>query len=330
MAIIDFLTNSYSKLPLENTYGNFYYLIEQEFKEFLSALKNLDSVSIEETLKPYKRIEHFKAPYTKQRLINLLKKICNDLLNVLALCYKGDLFSANMGLRKFLTNTWKIYLVEYYRNNLSFDLEEINKTFYRMRDENEYDQNGSPVVVSDCNHVPFEKRMYAATGRYNLYGYPCLYLGDSKETCDAEIGRLEKDIRYVWEFIPKKSIPLYDLRIPSVKEINKEDGYGLFKMLLAYPLIALCSTKDKHKGFNEKYFIPQLLFHHILMGQNNAFSHKGIAYSSTKHRGGYNIVIPAFYSSSQPQMIGHSAAIKELFEEKHPKKYKQHYSIVPQ
>ena len=59
MTITDFLIDFYSKLPLKNTFNNFYYLIEQEFKEFLSALKNLERVSTEEILKPYKGIEHF-------------------------------------------------------------------------------------------------------------------------------------------------------------------------------------------------------------------------------------------------------------------------------
>lgn len=328
MTITDYLNFLFSRLPLDRGSQDFYYFIEHEFREFQLSLKSIDEISINEILKPLNDFEYFKPPYTRQRLIHLLNKICEDLLKLLALCYKGDLHSAHKELHKFLTNTWKIYLVESYRENISFDLVETKKTFYRMRDEYEYDQNGNLVVVNDCNHVPFEKRMYVATGRYNLYGYPCLYLGDSKETCDAEVGRLEKDIRWVGEFVPKKSILLYDLRIPSVEKITGEDGYGLFKMLLVYPLIVLCTSKAKLRGFNEEYFIPQLLFHHILMGARDAASHMGIAYSSARHQGGYNIVIPAFYNDMQPLIGGHSTVIKDLFDEKEPQRYKQRHSII--
>lgn len=68
--------------------------------------------------------------------------------------------------------------------------------------------------------------------------------------------------------------------------------------------------------------MPQLLFHQILMAGNKETSHKGIVYSSTKHKGGYNIVLPALYAGKEPPASGYSKMLLEMFEQQAPVIYK--------
>lgn len=321
MTIIEYLTKRYSELPLKNNDANFYYFITEVIESFIEELNSVENDSVEEILRPLENNEHFKATYTKHRLINFLKKLHKKLLYILSLCYKGDLYSALKELNRLLNNQWSRYLIESYQNYLDLKIEQQGDTFYRMRDENKHDDNGNNNIINNCFHVPFEKRQYAYTGRYNMLGYPCLYLGDSKETCDKELGELSKDIRWVGEFTPKQQLNLYNLCIPSESEIKEANNYELFKMVLAYPLIALCTTKAKATGYNEEYLFPQLLFQSLLI-KRDAEGLIGIQYSSTKKQGGYNIVIPALYNEKHPQQIGYSKILLDLFDTKIPEIYK--------
>lgn len=79
-------------------------------------------------------------------------------------------------------------------------------------------------------------RHKAFAGRYSLLGYPCLYLADSKDTCNAKLGELKNEMRIVTSFTLLKSISLYDLSIPSEDKIQNATKYDLFIMLLNFPL----------------------------------------------------------------------------------------------
>lgn len=328
MEVKEYLKRLYSQLPLNNNKGvdgkeiTFYEFIKEKFASFIDSINQINSDSLQEILKSDSAIEHFVGTYTKLRFINCMKKICKHSLEILALCYKGNLKDANKTLESMLySRCYSKYLVENYIEHFSFSLEK-ERVCYRMRDENKYDNENNEIKVDNCWHIPYNQRMSTSIGRYNLWGYPCLYLGDSKETCNAELGRLYKDNRWVGVFNLKKDVLLYDLRIPSEKIINEADGYDLFRMLLIYPLIAISTAKSRTKGFNEEYFIPQLLFHQILIAGNKNTSHKGIVYSSTKRHGGYNIVLPALYVGKEPPASGYSKMLLDIFEHQAPFIYK--------
>lgn len=324
MTIAELLQDRYAALPLTNEKDSlFYYFIQDEFGTFLDDLKKVEKASIEGIIEPLGIFEYFQAPYTKRRVINFMRKLCDRFLQVLAFCYKGDLAESHKELNKILARSWTKCLVESYLNNFSFDLKKKGQTLYRMRDEKETDDNGSPNIVDNCFHIPFEKRKYATTGRYNMLGYPCLYLGDSKETCNKELGKLkEGKHRWVSEFCPQKTILLYDLRIPTKTFIKGADKYDLFCMLLTYPLIVLCTTKVKNQGYNEEYLMPQLIFQSLFTGGHKNGSHMGIAYSSTKHNGGYNVVMPATYSGKYPPKKGYSQEVLDVFDVSKPEIYR--------
>ncbi len=326
MKVKECIKRLYSQLPLENDAdveeSIFYKFISENFRTFIDAVTQIDPDSLQEILRSDNEIEYFVEPYTRLRFIHCIEKICQDLLQILALCYKGNLTDADKSLKKLLrSRCYGRYLGENYIELFSFSLEK-EKEYYRMRDENKYDAKGRELVVDNCWHLPYQKRASAFFGRYNLPGFPCLYLGDSKETCEAELGRLDKDRRWVGVFRLKKTILLYDLRIPSERTIDGANGYDLFRMLLTYPFIAICTAKSRVNGFNEEYFIPQLLFHQVLMAGNKETSHKGIVYSSTKHKGGYNIVLPALYTDKEPLVSGYSKILLEMFEQQIPVIYK--------
>lgn len=331
MLVKDFVKKWYVQLLLEEKdadkkYETFYLFMSSVYDQFIASLKNeVDEEDLVKCLDPgTSSLEHFRAPYTKRRFVHCLKKICDQNLKILALCYKGNLSEASKALRKELFSAcFGKYLVEHYIENIQFRIEE-NQVFFRMRDESINDDKGHKIIVDNCWHVPYEKRHNAATCRFSLLGYPCLYLGDSKNTADAELDSLDVGKRrWVASFKLKRSVLLYDLRIPSEEDIDSKDSFGLFQLLLNYPLIAICSAKSHRKGFNEEYYFPQLFLHYLLSpGDGRALSYKGIAYSSTKWAGGYNIVLPAFYTEEIPPEEGYSQVLKDLFETDKPKIYK--------
>ena len=331
MLVKDFVKRWYSQLPLDKEdvdkkHETYYQFMHYVYKQFITSLgTDVDEEDLVKCLDPgTSSLEHFRAPYTKIRFVHCLEKICKQNLQILALCYKGNLPAACKALEKELFSAYLgKYLGEHYINNIRFEIER-DTMFFRMRDERIYDDKGHENVVDNCWHVPFDKRHCAATCRFSLLGYPCLYLGDNKNTSDAEIGPLEAGKRrWVAPFEFKQPVLLYDLRIPSEEDIDNKDSFGLFQLLLNYPLIAICSAKSHRKGFNEEYYFPQLFFHFLLSpGDDRALSYKGIAYSSTKWAGGYNIVLPAFYTGGIPPEESYSQVLKDLLKTDKPEIYK--------
>lgn len=319
--IREFLINKYSKLPLKNTTNDTYYSFAKlHLKHFVKSISDIDDDSLKE-IKEDCNIPNLLGNPSKLRFTNLLNRIVDDFLKVLALCYKGNFADASKLLNKILyTQIYGIYLNEHYVEYLSFNFErDMNTLYYRMRDIKSTDN--SP---DNCWHVPYNSRQYAYTGRFSLLGFPCLYIANCKETCNAELGNLQKGYRrWVASFRMKKMFSLYDLRIPNRENIELATPYNLFSKLINYPLIFLCSTQSINQGYNEEYYIPQLLLHLLFGPQKGEHSYKGIVYSSVKNLdNGYNIVLPALYNEKEPPSKGYSPILLELFEQQEPEIYK--------
>ncbi len=146
---------------------------------------------------------------------------------------------------------------------------------------------------------------------------PALYLADSKETASRELGELKRGKqRWFSEFVPNKQLCLYDLRIDIEQKIQDMNEYELLSKIITYPLIFLCSVRSDDEDFKDIYFISQLFFHLLFANstkEREGLSYKGIIYSSTKNKGGYNIVLPAKYSGKEPQEKGHSKLLYNMF-----------------
>ena len=119
--------------------------------------------------------------------MNLQKIIVDSVLNILQVAYKGDFYTACTELNSLMKGQRKIneYLVEGLQDYINIINLSKDSTFYRMR--NKEKDTGAP---NDCSHVPFTSRYKASFQRYNMSGIPCLYLANSKETADREIGQL--------------------------------------------------------------------------------------------------------------------------------------------
>lgn len=304
--------------------SNFYTYIVEKLEDFIKVIKSTERDDLCTSLNKSKV---FNGETSKQRFINLLNHIKGDLLRVLRALYKGDIYNACINLNNCLFGKkYARWLIEPYHNYLTCNLILKEKNFFRMRD----DIN----VVRDCWHVPFEQRYKVQVGRYNLAGFPCLYLSNSLITADKECGTLEQGKhRFFSIFTITKKIGVYDLKIPSKNEIEKMEDYDIIQKILIYPLTILCSTQYKNKtgNFHEEYFIPQLLSHNILMGYNKnteGLMVCGIKYSSTKNIGGYNIVFPAISNVGQDHssclsLTGHSKFLKEHLHSTEPLPYQK-------
>lgn len=309
----------WTHISKSNNIPNFYEFATFKLNQFYDLIKELDNEDIKTILKKF---GDFKGNISKRRFCNLIKRIKEQSIKILQYCYKGDIFQASTILVEFLNNDKKIkeYLVDPYFNYFDFKLLTTDK-LYRMRDENE-DKN-----VDNCSHVPFCMRKAVFCGRFSLTGYPCLYLADSKETANAEVGELkEKKKRWVSEFTPKQILPLIDLRIQNSLDISTTDERQLIHFLLTYPIRLLClvqTEEEKEPLFREEYYFAQLLFHLLFMvhPKEKYIGYKGIVFSSTKRRGGTNYVIPALYPNMKPLSKGHSPLIQKIFHESTPEIY---------
>ncbi len=317
----------YSKLILKewDTYNkSLFYFIKDKLSWYESKVKALDKKDFAASSDDV----FFKGSFTYMRFNNLIHRLVEAYIQILQSCYKGDLYNSSDLLYNLLLgrmNKLYQYLVEPYINYFDFEVLK-DKIFYRMRDE------GSGNEVTDCSHVPFNLRKKIDSNRFSLQGLPCLYLADSKETADKELGSLNNErCRWVSEFVLKRPIYLFDLRFQSVPSNKQMDDYDYLKLLITYPIRLLCSlkVKDDSDSFHEEYYIPQLLSHLILVylkeHPNVELYHgtEGILFDSTKNEGGCNLIIPALYKEKNPPQMGHSPHVKNMFEERNVTIYKE-------
>lgn len=322
MNVKSFLKETYLKLPLINlTENNFYIFLKQNLEDYLTSLAKIEDKDFSQLISS-EEVSSFKSTYTLRRLKNLIKKINKDILKVLSLCYKGDILNANTLLYKILMNQrYNHYLNQEYINFFKFDIKGI-EVFYRMRDVKTLSDDKQENIVDNCWHVPYNNRSYAYSGRYSFPRFPSLYLGNTIETCNAELGELKRNYsRWVCKFAFKKPIVLFDLRIHTANEIDDSTAYDQLCYLITYPVIVACTTMRKSKTSDDEYFISQFLLHLLLISKINQSSHKGIIYSSTKIQGGENIVIPATYKGEEPPQNGYSEDLMELCETDKPQIY---------
>jgi hypothetical protein len=201
---------------------------------------------------------------------------------------------------------------------------ELGKTFYRCVDF------GEGETPNDCWHLPFNLKYKAARGRFNQLGTICMYICNSKECANRELGPVkEQSVRWVGEFKPKQGICLYNLVVPSKEYIENMSVYEQFCFLLTYPFYILCLTKTNHPNgrFCEEYLFSQLFFHMLFLQSNDKCPRfDGICYTSMQTPSAVNIVIPAKYEKEEPPMSGHSKYVKSLLQEvRNPYQYSKDY-----
>lgn len=339
-SISEILTLLYSN-DLENEYKAFTYVHEgkaslffhyifTKFEKFVEIVKMADEKELIETIHQFNGTFNigFKNSISKQRFVNLLRRICKELLTVLKECYAANQSKALIDLEELLgtkavetkNSMFGKYLHEQYINYCMTEIES-SKVLYRVRDCNNNE------LRDNCWHTPYNIRQYAYAGRFSTPGFPCLYLSDSPETSMEEVGECKKKYRLIGTFTLKKGkiFSCIDLRFPLGKEeIKNTTEQEKIKLFLSYPLRLLCACptgERKSDAFAEEYLFSQVLIN-VIMTPNNEnsgmLSVDGVCYNSTKHVGGINYALPARTKSIPPkQDEKFSKQLEDLFD--HPK-----------
>lgn len=316
------ISDSYCKnIDCDKDY-TFYKYVIQQLTHFKEKIKQIPETEILQLIQPSLSFDLFKGTKSKNRFNNFISVLVDEHVKILELYYKGNIWKAKELLEDLLLSKKKLnrYLGDLYINSLKYDLIP-SATYYRMRD---CKKNETP---SDCWHIPFELRYLAPSGRFAINGFPCLYLSDSAETANKELGVVKKGyVRWFSRFtlknpLSKKQIFLIDLRIPNKKQIVSSELHEILDLIITYPIRLLCCSKAiKSHATAEEYFFSQLFINLLLADDTILPSFKGFIYNSTVKEGGINYAIPATYNGLKP-IKGHSPFLLSLFNATTPKRY---------
>lgn len=310
--IKDFIYDLSQTLPMSrDTDSSFYSFVKEEFELYISKLKSLPKEDFERFLES---ANEMCGNASTRRFINLISDIQKHCLLILQSAYKGDYYLATKSLEKLLTiqEATKYRLKDMLVNYFVLG-RDCKKTFYRCVD---FEKAKTP---DDCWHVPYNLRQYASRGRFNQTGTICMYISDSLECSNSELGAVnEQKVRWVGEFRPKQILYLYNFVVPSKGDIEEMSSYEQFCFLLTFPFYILCLTKCKYpsKSFCEEYIFSQLFFQMLFLQSNDKCPRfDGIIYTSMHVPNSVNIVIPAKYKDKEPLENGHSEYVKSLLKE---------------
>lgn len=261
-----------SRPLVEHLYYNFEKYVQdlKRFKEYLE--QNV--------------IDNKETDYDSLIDLNKIKTICDNILNLLNKSVNGYFlcFHDLSWLAEILQTVIYEICPKKEANQSENRVTKEPFTFYRMRGErNLYEE-------SQFYHVPFDKIYLSASERFSASGYPCLYLGYSKECCMKELGQQSGSIV---KMELKKSITILDFTIFedfAFKKNYQTESRKDFNMFMWWPILAACyvtPTKDAPKErFKEEYLFPQLITKYVKQLKKNSvkvFSKvEGIRYYSCR------------------------------------------------
>ena len=284
----------------------FYYFAESMVNLYLEYVKKIKEDDLISALNQH---GFWVGDKTRRRFLNLINHISKRGLSILATCYTGDIWEAGRQLSYLLCDDRKVrnYLIEPFADSFKTEID-TGVCFYRMRD--------SKDKVKDCWHTPYDLRKLTVNYRYSLAGFPCLYLANSVETANKELGRLKAgNRRWVSTFCVNKTNVYFELKILREGNLKSMDKIELVNYLLTFPIRILCSIPANNKDtFHEEYFFPQLMMYCLCVSENkNIRKFDGITYSSTKQKDGINYVLPARYKGKKPPVKGQSPELLKAF-----------------
>ncbi|SEA89115.1 RES domain-containing protein [Prevotella sp. tc2-28] len=199
-----------------------------------------------------------------------VKKVINGLLSVLMMYKTGDVIEA---FKEF-----EVLMDGCYKDSFPIKKLEIGHTFYRMR------ANKHNIMdEKEFYHIPSKLRHLCASYRFSIAGYPCLYLGYSKNVCFSEISN--NGTMCGLELLRQQSNDLFLLDLTFPKTVEKAESDTISNFIKAWPLVVSCyivmanSQINRDSKFREEYIIPQMLTAYL--------KHKtkldGICYYSTRN-----------------------------------------------
>lgn len=197
--------------------------------------------------------------------LNAVKRDCETIQHVLSLYLLGDVIGAYKLFREMMDRCID-----------DFPIKEVehNYKFYRMRREL------GLTTKEEFYHLPTTMREKCSSERFSIAGYPCFYMGYSKNDCFEEIS----DTGSMIDFELRK-----DESIEEVLDLTYYEGQknneGLRKFLLTFPMIASCyvvmedKKKEENAKFREEYIIPQMLTSYLKQKEK----YNGICYYSVRN-----------------------------------------------
>lgn len=157
-----------------------------------------------------------------------------------------------------------------------------NGYYYRMRDQRNI------VGVSEMYPLPPKLRYKSSSERFSISGYPCFYIGQSRNVCKTEIGECGTMVRL--ELNNGVKFKLYDLTFTE-GELNEENNE--LKFIRVWPLVASCYINQFYCvkrnrlcppemiSYNENYTIPQFFTIYV---RKKCDEINGIRYYTAKER----------------------------------------------
>lgn len=190
--------------------------------------------------------------------VELVNKVCDSIINIMEKYLTGDTINAYESFSKMM-DSYEKFPQKFVESNI---------LFYRMRKDIDLEKQ------EDFYHLPINMREKCAGERFSIAGYPCFYLGYSKNDCYAEISK--KGSMIAMSLKESDSLKVLDLTFSTGAEKD---------FLKAFPLIASCyivlmNNVDIEKAkFREEYVIPQMLTSYLKHKGN----YDGICYYSVRN-----------------------------------------------
>ena len=195
---------------------------------------------------------------------NYVSTICKTIIRVLKTYLTGDVIKAY----ELFGSMMDKYIKDFPAQDVETDVQ-----FYRMRKDMDL------TDTKEFYHLPTSMREICSSERFSIAGYPCLYLGYSKNDCLVEVSSTGSMIGLSLK--AGHWIKVLDLTFSK----EQEEGNSLEEYLKAFPMIAACYVVLMNKvytdeaKFREEYVIPQMLTSYL---KHNGYFN-GIRYYSVRN-----------------------------------------------
>jgi hypothetical protein len=256
---------------------------DKTHREYLVKLLCQYINMLKESYVDLKQYEYKRISYAE--ILTCVKDICSKLLKVYDLYMQGDVAKSIQVMRDCFTRT-DLRLIE---QITSSDI------MYRAR---VIDSTQCLLDSKSMFHVPVENRSSIANNRFNISGYPCLYLGNSILACWEEMVKPNLEQFYVSqvELRNKKNKKVIDLRWDTyvdIPRITEDDGFqGEKYVFTVYRFHVGCNLSQRRRtvvggGEGEGEKIHHHEKHHGYYRQKRNYAQGLLFLFSAKEGNGY-------------------------------------------
>lgn len=290
---IDKIDSKNFSMPFKVKYDNEYFpAMKDMLDNFVSELKNSGA---------------------SDRIVDDIKKYCEEVILSINLYYRGDLVEAQLAVNTMISEFGDEFpAISDINSSIAFqgggpDYTEVQ--FFRAR----LSENVIEFSANDMLHIPFNKRQIVKSERFSIPGLPCLYLGNSSYACWIEMG-CPADHRFnVAPVVLNNTQKVLNLTatMNDLYEFNKtttestdEELENYVIKLLKLMVLTFCTSykvKEENRNFKSEYILPQMIM--LACKSRNL---DGITYYSKRAQNeafaytvGVNLVLFATYNGEE-------------------------------